>query len=60
MQFYVSRQNFDHVHSMEHMEQMLKDLIEEAAKVDLELKRASLWWTSTYASEEKEVMILGT
>ena len=29
------------------LEQMLKDLIEEAAKVDLEPKPASLWWTST-------------
>ena len=37
-----------------------KDLIEEAAKVDLQPKPASLWWTSTYASEEKEDMILGT
>ena len=40
-------------HSNKHLEQMLKDLIEEAAKVDLEPKPASLWWTSTYASEEK-------
>ena len=39
---------------------MLKDLIEEAAEMDLEPKPASLWWTSTYASEEKEDMILGT
>ena len=47
-------------HSKKHMEQMLKDLIEEAAEMDLEPKPASLWWTSTYASEEKEDMILGT
>ena len=40
-------------HSQEHLEQMLKGLIEEAGKVDLEPKLASLWWTSTYASEEK-------
>ena len=44
----------------EHREQMWKDLIEEAGKVDLEPKLASLWWTSTYASEEMEDMILGT
>ena len=40
-------------HSKKHLEQMLKALIEEAAKVDLESKLASLWWTSTYASDEK-------
>ena len=44
----------------EHLEQMLEDLIEEAGKVDLEPKPASLWWTSTYASDEMEDMILGT
>ena len=47
-------------HSKKHLEQMLFDLIEEAAEVDLEPKPASLWWTSTYASEEKEDMIPGT
>ena len=47
-------------HSKKHLEQMLKDLIEEAAEVDLEPKPASLWWTSTYASEDMEDMILGT
>ena len=47
-------------HSKEHLEQMLKDLIEEAVKVDLEPKPASLWWTSTHACEVKENMILGT
>ena len=46
-------------HSKEHLEQMLKDLIEGAGKVDVEPKPASLWWTSTYASEEKSDMILG-
>ena len=46
-------------HSKEHLEQMFKDLIEKAGKVDLEPKPASLW-TTTYASEEKEDMILGT
>ena len=39
---------------------MLKYLIEEAVKVDLEPKLASLWWKSNNASEEKEHMILGT
>ena len=47
-------------HSKKYLEQMLEDLIEEAGKVDLEPKPASLCWTSTYASEEKEDMILGT
>ena len=47
-------------HSKEHLEQMLKYLVEEAGKVDLEPKPASLWWTSANASEEKEDMILGT
>ena len=47
-------------HSKKHLEQMVKDLIEEAARVDLEPKPASLWWTSTYPSEEKEEMMLGT
>ena len=46
-------------HAKKHLEQMLKDFIGEAAEVDLEPTQASLWWTSTYASEEKEVMILG-
>ena len=37
-------------HTKEHLEQMLKDLIEEAGTVDLEPEPASLFWTSTYAS----------
>ena len=45
--------------SKKHPEQMLENLIEETAKVDLEPKPASLWWTSTYASEEKEDMFFG-
>ena len=32
-------------HSKNTWRQMLKDLIEVAAKVDLEPKLASLWWT---------------
>ena len=47
-------------HSTEHLEQMLKYLVEEVGKVDLEPKPASLWWTSTYASEDKSDMILST
>ena len=44
-------------HSKKHLEQMPKHLIDEAAELDLEPKLASLWWTSTYTSEEKEDMI---
>ena len=40
-------------HSKEHLEQMLRDLVEEANRWDLEPKPASLWWTRTYALEEK-------
>ena len=47
-------------HCKKHLKQMLKDLIEEAAEMDLEPKPVSLWWTSTCASEEKEDMILGS
>ena len=46
-------------HSEKHLEQMLKDLLEEAVEVDLEPKPASLWWTSTFASEEMEDMSPG-
>ena len=35
-----------------------EDLIEKASKLDLEPKPASLWWTSTCASEEKSDTIL--
>ena len=47
-------------HSKENLEHMLRDLIEEAGRWDLEPKPASLWWTSTYEPEEKVDMILGT
>ena len=47
------------LHSKENLEQMLRDLIEEASRWDLEPKPASLWWTSTYDSEEESDMILG-
>ena len=46
--------------SEENLEQMLRDLIEEANRWDLVPKPTSLWWTSTYHSEEKVDMILGT
>ena len=36
-----------------HLEQVIKDLIQKAEKWDLAQKPASLWWTSTYDSEEK-------
>ena len=55
----MGRQLLGHIYSRKHLEQMLGDLIEEAAKEDLDFKPASLWWTSTHASEEEE-MILGT
>ena len=47
-------------HSKKHLEQMPKDFIEEATKVDLEPKPVSLRRTSTYASEEKKDVIWGT
>ena len=47
-------------HSKENSEQMSRDLVEEASRWDLEPKPASLWWTSTCASEEKNDMISGT
>ena len=40
--------------------QTVRDLIEEASRWDLVLKPASLWWTSTYDSEETVDMNLGT
>ena len=38
-------------HSKAHLEQMLKDLNQEAEGLDLETKPASLWWTSTSDTE---------
>ena len=35
-------------HSKRNLEQMLRDLIEEAEKWEVAPKTASLWWTSTY------------
>ena len=47
-------------HSKENLEQMLRDLIEEAAKWDSVPKLASLWWTSSYEAVEKIDMFLIT
>ena len=47
-------------HSKSHSEQVLKDLIQETAKWDLEPKPASLWWTSTYGSEERQELTIDT
>ena len=45
-------------HSKTHLEQMLRGLIEDAERWVLEPKPASLWWTSTGASEEmKDITI---
>ena len=40
-------------HSKGYFEQMLRDLIEEVSRWDLEHKPASLWWTSTCEPEER-------
>ena len=47
-------------HSKENLEQMLRDPIEEANRWDLKPKPASLWWTSTYDSDEQSDMKSGT
>ena len=47
-------------HRKENVEQTLRDLDEEASRRDLEPKPASLWWTSTYDSEEKSDVNLGS
>ena len=47
-------------HSMALLEQMLKDLIQEAGRWDVEPKRARLWWTSTHDSEEKKDLSIDT
>ena len=43
-----------------HSNQMLKELIDEAGRWDLEQKPASLWMSSTYAKEDKEEMMIKT
>ena len=47
-------------HSKTHLEHVMKVLIEEAGRWDLEPKLASLWWTGTYASEEMEDITICT
>ena len=47
-------------HWKAHLEQMMKGLIEEAETWDLEPKPASLWWTSSYTSEEKKSLAIET
>ena len=39
--------------SKSNLEQMLRDLFEEAGKWDLGQKPASIWWTCTYEPEER-------
>ena len=41
------------------LEWMLRDFVVEASRWNLVPKPASLWWTSTYDSEEKIDMIFG-
>ena len=45
-------------HTTIHLEQMTKELVEEAERWGLEPKLASLWWTSAYADEKKEGMMI--
>ena len=47
-------------HSKRNLEQMLRDLTEEAEKWDLAPKLASLWWTSTYEAEERSEVLVAT
>ena len=58
MQFYVADNNVMS-HSRAHLEQMMKDLIEEAERWDLEPNPASLWWTSSFSSEKKMDLTIG-
>ena len=47
-------------HSKTRLDQMMKDLNDEAERWNLEPKPASLWWTSTYASEMTEDITICT
>ena len=47
-------------HPKKHLEQTLRDLMQEAEKWDLAPKPASLWWTSTFDSEEKSGLSINT
>ena len=53
MQCHVGRRHLDHVPFQKSPGTDAEDLIQEAEKWDLAPKPASLWWTSTYDSEEK-------
>ena len=44
-------------HSKRNLEQMLKDLNQEAERWDLAPKPASLWWTSTYSEDKIDMSI---
>ena len=59
LQFHVGKPRVM-FHSKAHLEQMIKDLIQEAERWDLEPKPASLWWTSTYDSEEMMDLLIDT
>ena len=48
----MGRHILDHV-ALKNVEQMLRDLIEEAGRWDLVLKQTSLWWTGTYDPDER-------
>ena len=47
-------------HSKRNVEQMLRDLIEEAGRWDLAPKLVSFWWTSTYEPEEERDLSIDT
>ena len=60
MQPHVGRQLLDYVPLQEKLEQMLRDLIEEAETWNVAPKPASLWWTSTYEEEERSEVLVAT
>ena len=47
-------------HAKKLLDHMMKELIKEAARWDLEQQWASLWWSSTYADDVKEDMMIKT
>ena len=47
-------------HSKKNLEQMPRDMIEEASRWYLLPKPTSLWWTSTYGPEERIDMTICT
>ena len=47
-------------HSKVHLEQMMREFIEEAERYDLEPKPASLWWSCTCADDTREDMMIKT